>query len=229
MGVQIRVAGAAVAVGERGRDKASDVDLPDPLRPGPGEQGMLLDKRQRVLHGGLMRAFDRRPQRLVRRPPTMRTLTSPGRTSGHNQQLSGFAAAKFSRSVPPVPARRSDRGHAQRGRTPGPPRSAPAPGLKRAGQRPPADRPPSGSPDAFGDLEAERADVTINDLERRPEPGRVLVVALGEVRPLELLLPQLGKRVQTAAEQCSHLLGDNWVADGQAIDPAQAGTNPHPR
>ena len=33
MGVQIRVAGTAVAVGERGRDQAGDVDLPDPLSP----------------------------------------------------------------------------------------------------------------------------------------------------------------------------------------------------
>ena len=38
----------------------------------------------------------------------------------------------------------------------------------------------------------------------RPEPGSVLVVAFGEV-PLELLLPQLGKSVQAAAEQRSHL------------------------
>ena len=44
MGVQIRVAGTAVAVGERGRDQATHVDLPDPLRPGPGEQGLLLDE-----------------------------------------------------------------------------------------------------------------------------------------------------------------------------------------
>jgi hypothetical protein len=41
MSVQIRVAGPAVAVGERGADEASDVDLPDALWPGPGEQGML--------------------------------------------------------------------------------------------------------------------------------------------------------------------------------------------
>ena len=43
MGVQIRVPGPAVPVGERGRDQASDVDLPDALRPGPGEQSVLLD------------------------------------------------------------------------------------------------------------------------------------------------------------------------------------------
>ena len=32
VGVQVRVAGPAVAVGERGRDQPADVDLPDPLR-----------------------------------------------------------------------------------------------------------------------------------------------------------------------------------------------------
>src|SRR5215212_11960270 len=83
--------------------------------------------------------------------------------------------------------------------------------------------------DAFGDLDAEWADVPINDLERRPEPGRVLVVGFGEVRPLELLLTQLGQRVQAAAEQCSHLLGSHRVAGVHAIDPVQPGTNPRPR
>ena len=69
VGVQIRVAGPAVAVGERGRDQASDVDLPDALRPGPGEQGMLLDERQRVLHRGLMGPFDHsRHRRISDRP-----------------------------------------------------------------------------------------------------------------------------------------------------------------
>jgi hypothetical protein len=45
VGVQVWVAGPAVAVGERGGNKASDVDLTDALRTGPGEQGMLLDER----------------------------------------------------------------------------------------------------------------------------------------------------------------------------------------
>jgi hypothetical protein len=58
VGVQIRVARPTVAVCERGSDQASDIDLPDPLRPGPGEQGMLLDECQRVLDGGLMGPFD---------------------------------------------------------------------------------------------------------------------------------------------------------------------------
>jgi hypothetical protein len=36
------------------------INLPDPLSPGPGEQGMLLDERQRVLHSGLMGALNHR-------------------------------------------------------------------------------------------------------------------------------------------------------------------------
>jgi hypothetical protein len=36
--VQIRVPGPAIPVGKSGRNQASDVDLPDPLRPGPSEQ-----------------------------------------------------------------------------------------------------------------------------------------------------------------------------------------------
>src|SRR5215207_3672802 len=56
--MEIGVSGSAVAVGERGRDQASDVDLPDPLWPGPGEQRVLLDERQRVAHGGLVGPFD---------------------------------------------------------------------------------------------------------------------------------------------------------------------------
>jgi hypothetical protein len=71
-------------------------------------------------------------------------------------------------------------------------------------------------------FEAERADLAINDLERRPKPGCVLVVVFGEIRSLQLLLPELGQRMQTAAEQGSHLLGGHRVAGGQAVDPVQA-------
>ena len=69
VGVQIRVAGPAVPVGERGGDEASDVDLPDALRPGPGEQGMLLDEHQSVLHRGLMGPFDDSRHRRIRDRP----------------------------------------------------------------------------------------------------------------------------------------------------------------
>jgi hypothetical protein len=82
--------------------------------------------------------------------------------------------------------------------------------------------------DAFGHLEPERADVPFEDLERRAQLGRFLEVADSECWPFKLLLAELGQRVQTAAEQCSHLLGGHRVAGGQAVDPVQAGTDPHP-
>jgi hypothetical protein len=37
VGVQVRVTGPGVAVGERGRDQPGDVDLPDPVSSLPGE------------------------------------------------------------------------------------------------------------------------------------------------------------------------------------------------
>jgi hypothetical protein len=83
--------------------------------------------------------------------------------------------------------------------------------------------------EALGHLEAEWADLTINDLERHPQPSRILKVPSGEIWPFKLLLAELGQRVQTATEQRSHLLGGHRVAGGQAVDPVQAGTDPHPR
>ena len=56
--MQIRVAGPAVPMGERGRDQAPEVDLPDPLLPGPSEQGVLLNKPQGDLHRCLVGPFD---------------------------------------------------------------------------------------------------------------------------------------------------------------------------
>jgi hypothetical protein len=56
-----------------------------------------------------------------------------------------------------------------------------------------------------------------------------LEVADSEVRSLQLLLAEPRKRVQAAAEQCSHLLRGYRVAGGQAVDPVQAGADPHPR
>jgi hypothetical protein len=44
-----------------------------------------------------------------------------------------------------------------------------------------------------GDLEAERADVAVR--ERRREPGRILVFALGETGSFQLLLSELSKRM----------------------------------
>ncbi len=58
MGVQIRVAGAAVPMGKRGSHKATYVDLPDPLRPFPGKQGVSLQEPERIVYGCLVGLFD---------------------------------------------------------------------------------------------------------------------------------------------------------------------------
>ena len=83
--------------------------------------------------------------------------------------------------------------------------------------------------DALGHLEPKRAQIVVDDLERRPQPRHVLKVLSGEVGSFQLLLPQLGQRVQTAAEQRSHLLRGHRVAGGQAVDPVHPGADPHPR
>jgi hypothetical protein len=58
MSVEIRVPGPTVPMGERRRHQAADVDLPDALWPCAGEQRMLLNEPQRILHRGLVRLFD---------------------------------------------------------------------------------------------------------------------------------------------------------------------------
>jgi hypothetical protein len=83
--------------------------------------------------------------------------------------------------------------------------------------------------DALGHLEPERDEIVVDDLERRPQPGHVLKILSGEVGSLQLLLPQLGQRVQTAAEQRSHLLRSHRVASGKSVDPVHPGADPHPR
>jgi hypothetical protein len=77
-------------------------------------------------------------------------------------------------------------------------------------------------------LEPERADNTIDDLERHTQTDNILEVTWSEVRSFQPLLAELGQRVQAAAEQRSHLLGSHRVAGGQAVDPVQAGADPHP-
>jgi hypothetical protein len=82
---------------------------------------------------------------------------------------------------------------------------------------------------ALGHLNPKRDQIVVDDLERHPQPRHILKVLQGEVRSFQLLLPQLGQRMQTAAEQRSHLLRSHRVADGQAVDPVHPGADPHPR
>ena len=69
MGVQVGVAGAAVAVGERGRDQPLHVHLPYAVGAGAAKQGVLFDEAQRVGDGGPVGLFDlRRNRRFGERP-----------------------------------------------------------------------------------------------------------------------------------------------------------------
>ena len=222
VGVQVRVAGPAVPVGERDGNQASNVDLPDPLRAGPGEQGMLLDKRQSILHGCLVgpvnhsrhRRIGDRPQRRHRlhrrkrqvipsnglrpRPRVLRDLSR--QLPSINRLPAVLGPEKLAAHLGPHPRPISSRQRRAR---------------RQAGRR--LDR-----RNAPGHLEPKRADDTINDLERHPQLGHLPEVTFGEVRSFKLLLAELGQRMQTAAEQRSHLLGGHPIADGQAIDPIQA-------
>jgi hypothetical protein len=227
VGVQVRVAGPAVPVGERSRNEAADVDLPDPLWPGPGEQDMLLDEPQRVLHSGLMGPFDHsRHRRIGDRPQTRHRLhrregqVIPGNCLGPRPGV----FRDLPRQLPSV-----NRLTAMLGLEELAGHFGPHPRPIRCRQRCVGRQAGCGidSRDAFRDLEPERADDTINDPERSSKTGRVLKVPQGEVGSFQLLLPQLGQGMQTAAEQRSHLLSGHRVADRQAVDPIQARTGPH--
>src|SRR4029450_3335701 len=49
VGVQVVVAGAAIAVGESGRDQSLHVDLPDTVGAGAAKQGVLLNEGERAI------------------------------------------------------------------------------------------------------------------------------------------------------------------------------------
>ena len=227
VGVQIGVAGAAIAVGERGRHQASDVDLPDPLWPGPGEQGMLLDEFQRVLHGRLMGAFDDgrggrigdRPQGGDRLHRGERQVIASHRLSARTGVFRNLAG-QFScvHRLAAMLGEEELAGHFG-------PHLRPLGSEHGSAGRPAGRRIDSG--EASCHFEAERADITVNDHERRPKSGPVLVVARIEVGSGQLLLTQLDQGVQATAEQCSHLLSGHRITRIEAVDPVQAGTGPH--
>jgi hypothetical protein len=60
--------------------------------------------------------------------------------------------------------------------------------------------------DPLGDLDPKRRDVVVIDLERRTQPGDKLIVAAGQVGPLQLLLPLRREGMKADAEQRLHLL-----------------------
>ena len=190
---------------------------------------MFLDERQRILNGGLVGPFDDgrqrrvgdRPQgrdRLHRRERQVITRDRLGAwprflgdLRGQLPRIDWLPTMLSAEELPchlsphPGPVSRRDRGV-------GRPSDG---GVERR--------------DALGHLNSKRAQIVVDDLERRPQPRHVLKVLSGEVGSFQLLLPQLGQRMQTAAKQGSHLLRGHRVASGKSVDPVHAGPDPHPR
>jgi hypothetical protein len=188
---------------------------------------VLLTGPQGVLHGGLMGLFDHsRHRRIGDRPQGRHRLhrrerqVIPGNCLCPRPRIfrdlcrqfprvNGFAAMLSAEELSchlsphPRPVSRRDRGVGR-----------PSDGGVERG-------------DALGHLEPKRAQIVVDDLERRPQPRHILKVLTGEVGPFQLLLPQLGQRMQTAAKQGSHLLRGHRVASGKSVDPAHPGTDPH--
>jgi hypothetical protein len=215
-------------MGKGGRNQASHVDLSDALRPGPGEEGMVLDERQSILDSSVVGPFNHsrhlrisdRPQRRHRLHRGERQVITSHRL-GSPPRIFRDLASQFP-SVNRLPAMRCQEalpGHL--GPHPRPISSRQRSAGRKASRR--LDR-----REASCHFEAEGAEVAVNDLERRPKPGRILIVQQGEVGSFQLLLSPFGKRMQAAAEQRPHLLGGHRVTDGQAVDAVQAGADPHP-
>ena len=190
---------------------------------------MLLDERQSVPHGGLMGPFDHRRHFLIRHRPQCRERL-------HRRKRQVIASHRL--STRPRVFRDLPRKFPSTDRLPamlGPEKLAghlgPHPRPIRSRQRSAGGQPGRrlDRRETSCHFEAEGADLAINDLERHPQPGRVLEVTSGDIRPFQLLLPELGQRMQTAAEQRSHLLRGHRVPDAQAVDPIHAVTDPHPR
>jgi hypothetical protein len=207
MGVQIRVAGPAVAVAERSPHQATHVHLPDPLRSGPGEQGLLLDEAQRVVDRDLMGPFDRRRhRRFGDRPQRRHRLHRRKRQieTGHclrprprvfrdlGSQLGSINRGPAMLSDKELPSYLGPNPRPVSCRNRGVDR-LPDRGIQRS--------------DPLGHLERRRI---VDDLERCPQPHDVTEVPFSEVGALQLLQPCLGRRMQphpNKARICSAVTG----------------------
>jgi len=195
VGMQIRVAGARVAVHERGTDQAADVDLVHPARPGTGVQGGAFDEGEGLSDRGVVRTFNRCCRRRARERPQ----------AGHALHRREGQVKPCHRARPLLRQLRDMSGqfpliqrissvlvteHLQRHLGPDP-----GPVLNRV-RRP--DGQSAGGVELFepaGDLDPERAHIVGIDSERLPEPGRFQVVVLGGVSAFQCGGAPLRERV----------------------------------
>ena len=228
VGVQVGVAGAGVAVGERRRHQPADINLADALGAGPGEQGVGFDEPERIRDRRLVAPLDRRRGLRVSERPQRRH----GLDRGERQVEPGDRGRLRPRQFRDQPGQfASVHGvAAELGPEELPTHLRPDPRPLVGGHGGPAgcalQQVQGGEP--FGDLDPQRRHVRGEDLERRPQPGHLAVVGFAETRPVQGVHALLGQRVQAGAEQVLHLLCGDLVAGVQALDASHAGAQPHP-
>ncbi len=228
VGVQVGVAGAAVAVGEPGGDQPGDVDLTDAVVAGARIEGMGLDEPQRVADRCEMGAFDcgrgggfgERPQRrdaLDRGESEVVAGDGGGLRAGRR----GYQPGEFAG----VDGVTSERGPERLASNLGADRSTHLRGNRRIVRG--ADLGVVGG-EALGDLDAELGHVVGVDLERLSQTDRVAGLGHGGVRG-EGFAALAGEGVVPGAEQEPHLLGGDGVPGVQALDAGHPGADPHAR
>jgi hypothetical protein len=229
MGVQVRVTGSRVPVGEGGRHQPGDVDLTNPVPPLPGEQSVPFDEAECILHGGLVRLLDlRRDVRVGDRPQRRHRLDR-----GEGQVIAGNRLGARTRLL-------SDGGGDLAGidRAAAMPLPEELPRHLGTDLRPQCRRdglvrelagghPPRGNP--LRHLDPEDADIAGVNLERCTQPGRFGNVFTGQVSGPELLQPLCGEGMQAGAEECPHLLPGDRIPSAETINAGQAGADPGSR
>ena len=228
MGVQVRVPGAGVAVGERRRHQAAGLDLPDAALPDPGVQRFAFEERQRIGDRGKVGPFDLGGDlRVGQRPQRRHALDRRERqvVAGHRRRLLPGQPRQMPGQFAGVQRVAAELGTEHLagdvGADPGPDR-----------QR---DRRRLGRPDAgvvggerLRHLHPERRHVVGEHRERLAQPDRRRELGLGELRPRHLDADPIRQRMKPGPEQRPHLLGGHHVPGGQAVDAGQPGSHPHP-
>ena len=171
MGVQVGVSGAAVAVGERGRDQSLHVDLPDAVGAGAAEQGVLFDEGQRVGDRSPVGLFDLRRNGRFGERPQRRDAFDRGEgevVAGDRGRLwagvFGDRGGEFPRILRWPAVLGGEELGRHLGAHPGPFAAWNRPVAGQAGGRIEVG-------DPLGNLDPKRRDVVVVDLERRTQPG----------------------------------------------------------
>ena len=226
VGVQVGVAGPAVAVGERRGDQPGDLDLPHPAVSLPGEQRTGLEEPQRVgdrrlvgcLHPGCYLGWCDGPQRADRLDRGEGQVV-PGDCGGLRAGVLGDGRGDLAGAFGVAAVLGAEQLDRDFGADPGPVRGR--------------DGPVTGQPgrlvhrgDPLRDLDPEPGHVARVDAVRSAEPGHRPVVRVGQPGAVQGVPALLGERVVTGPEQGLHLLGGDHVAGRQPVDAGQPGADP---